>query len=526
MKAVRTFICVIVILLPLLSVGQQRWEVNIGNPDNNDVPKSIINSMDGGNIINNVDDGYHMSLYKTDRNGDLLWKKTYQSQEFNVGANSIFENSSGLKVLVGILGLDGWIMLLDACGNKQWCHRYDNNGLFYAVEFFDVLMEDSVILVSAFTQDFDNNWGVYLLGFDYDGNLLWDKPLASHLLDPLLMEPIPAFLKKTGDAIFIVGDCYYAYPDNPNVFHLRSMFIKLDSLYNKEWFLPYGMPDHLVGTGFGVIQLDSNEYRGYGRHHLGNNIYNSIFMDFDKYGNENQYKDIPNDIFSPNLYSNSLLSLNKIGDTAYYITAQMDTIHTSEDVTIGEFTVDTSGNAVYNYQIHYEIIDGNIHPSVKTSDGQFVTHAVVRNDYRDILLYKLNADLSQAGYDTSTYVYDSLCTNPITSDTIFLEDCSVVTSVNKIPIGEDYYSFIKTIPVDVFPNPATSDIVFEFGNTGLHKNIRLACFDINGKLVFEHLVQQGRTQIKSSVANWQSGIYIAVASSSTGGTGSAKFIVK
>ncbi len=523
----RKLLQLFLLFLPLLSFGQQRWEIVIGDTADNDYPKGIINTYDGGNIIYSYKNSNHFTtLYKTNINGALLWKKNYFDKNISLGIMpASMTNKNNISVIVGHLSSYAEILLLNDCYDKLWCRKYDgtiNN--FWSVGFSDALMLDSIILVSAFTQDNNGIWGVYLFGFDYDGNLLWDKPIASHLIDPLLAQPIPAFIKKAGDNIFIVGDCYYAYASNPDVFHWRSMFIKLDSLYNKEWFLPYGMPDHISGTGFGVIKLDGNKFRGYGRCRI-NDTLHSIFMDFDTYGNEIAHKIIPLEAISPDIRDDDLRALHVIDDTTYYITSKIGVNH--YDNPLGEFVVDTGGNIVYYYQNHPEIIDGNLHPSVKTFAGKFVNQAVVQNSYRDILLYKLNSDLNQATLDTNTYVYDSLCNHSIVSDTIYLDDCDIVTAVPEFPTPSAYYTAKQKVELTAYPNPVSGNTVyFKLKYTKYHSNMQFTVYDISGRPMAKKPIATGQKEAQLSVNGFSPGLYVAVVSNGKKVLGKRVFAVE
>ena len=513
---------ILITLLPLLSFGQQRWETVFGNPVVGDYPKTLTNSYDGGALLCGINDLQESFIYKTDRNGNVLWHKLFIGARFS----AIAEDEVGNKVAVGNVLNNSFILFLDKCGELIWCKEFVNEQNYYQNNFRGVIIESNSILVLGHFVEPDYNNIMRLLSFDYEGNLLWMKEYLNPKNDPLLGKYFSSHhLQKVNGNYFITGFCYYAYPENPDLFVSRAMFVKVDSMYNRDWFLPYGMSDHLDAISEGVIQLDSLKYRGYGRYFVDNtDTLNSIFLDFDASGNEIGHKGIPNNTISPEVKENDLRALNVINDSTYLITAAVGPIPETV-LPMGEWTMDSSGT-VFNYQNHPGV-STTLNPTIKTNDNKFMFLGRFQNSTEDIILYKLNADLSQADIDTNTYSYDSLCVNLlIDSDTIYLDNCSIITGMEEVPTPQEYYSFIKTIPVDVFPNPASSDIVFEFGNTGLHKNIRLSCFDINGKLVFEQSVQPDQTLIKSSVANWQSGMYIAVTSSSTGGKGSAKFVVR
>jgi len=312
----RYLFAVLFSFLCFFSNGQQRWENIIGTPDKDDFPSGVSYTIDGGTIVYGTDEDF-MFLYKTDRNGNVLWTKKYSCPAYNVSPSALEENQDGKKVIVGSMGGDGWIMMLDECGEELWCRTYDNMVDFWMVDFTDVLIEDTIILVTAFIQDYNGNWLGYLLGFDYSGNLYWDKPVASYELDSLIADPAIVYLQKVGNSYFISGSCIYASQSHPNEFHGRYLFIKIDSLYNEEWLLPYGNQNYIGGDACGVIQIDSNEYRGYAAYCMGGHSFNSIFLDFDKNGNETRHKNIADSVISPNITFNKLVSLYVINDSTY-----------------------------------------------------------------------------------------------------------------------------------------------------------------------------------------------------------------
>jgi hypothetical protein len=518
-----TFMYFLVItLLPLLSIGQQRWTTEFGNPDVDDYPATLTSSYDGGALLCGINMLQESFVYKTDRNGNVLWNKLFVSANFS----AMDEDESGDKVIVGNKGANAFIMFLNNCGEMIWCHELINEQHYIQSSFRGVIIENNSIIVLGHFVDSDYNNIMRLLSFNFEGNLLWMNEYLNPKNDPLLGKYFSSHhLQKINGNYFITGFCYYAYPENPDLFFPRAMFVKVDNMYNKVWFLPYGMSDHLDAISEGVIQLDSLKFRGYGRFFIDNtDTLNSIFLDFDASGNEIGHKGIHNNTISSEVKDNDLRALNVINDSTYLITAAVGPIPETVNP-MGEWTMDSSG-IVYNYQNHPDV-NIPLNPTIKTVDNTFMFLGRKQNNTYDILQYKLNADLSQADIDTNTYSFDSLCVDlPIDSDTIFLENCGIITGLNEIPTQDEYYSSVKTIPIEIFPIPATSDITFELGNTELHKNIQLSCFDINGKLVFKQSVQPGRTQIKSNVENLKSGIYIAVTSSSTGESSIVKFIVK
>ncbi len=527
MKKVITTILTIILFLPLLSVGQQRWETILGNPQVDDYPAEILTDYDGGYLITSLDNLQQNTLYKTNRNGDLLWNKVCINKNGTYFNGAAFAEKNGIKVIVGNLDNHAFLWALNECGDLIWCSELDNQN-YIQNDYRDiVLLSDKIIVMGTHVLP-DYNIVCTLFGFDYYGNLLWDKEILNPASDSLLSQYLnPAYLNKVGNHFFISGFCYYAYPDNPNLVTLKAMFIDVDSLFNKKWFLPYGMQDSIFAVGRGVAIVDSGIRRGYGSYFVPPtaDTLNSIFMDFDTTGNETGYIGISNSTISPDVKDNDLMNLIPIQDTAYLITAQVGNIPLTVNP-IGEFVIDTGGSYVYHYQNHPGVY-ANLHPTTKTNDNRFAFVARKQNTHKDILLYKLNADLSQAEIDTTTYVYDSLCEHPIISDTIYLDDCDIVTAVPEFPTPAAYYAAKQKVELTAYPNPVSGNTVyFKLKYTQYHSNMQLIVYDISGRPMAKRPIATGQKEAQLSVNGFSPGLYVAVVTNGKKVLGKRAFAVE
>jgi len=162
----------------------------------------------------------------------------------------------------------------------------------------------------------------------------------------------------------------------------------------------------------------------------------------------------------------------------------------------------------------------------KQKTSCFITVATVHNTNDDILLYKLNADLSQAEYDTNTYVYDSLCDHPITSDTIYLDDCDIVTAVPQFPSPRAYYKAKQKVELTAYPNPVTSgSINFKLKYTRYHHNMQLKVFDISGRPMAALPVATGQKEVALALGGFSPGMYVAVVNNGKKVLGKAVFVI-
>ncbi len=144
---------------------------------------------------------------------------------------------------------------------------------------------------------------------------------------------------------------------------------------------------------------------------------------------------------------------------------------------------------------------------IKSSDNYFVIASTITepNNDKNIYLYKIDENLELVPFDTNTYTYDSLCPEPIQSGTIDLSDCMVWTGTEEIPSPEEYYSFIATIPITAYPNPAETEITLAFENTEHHSNMLLECYNIYGQKVHSEKIWNGQQQTRLDVSGWGRG---------------------
>ncbi len=518
----------IILFLPLLSMGQQRWETVISDSLSFFFITNTL-AYDGGQIVlSEKENNYHNVIFKISNNGDILWQKQIYLDILNA-PYGIRQNQLGEAIVYGITELGAHLTLFNACGDLLWCNTYSDTAEFQEIFHADGVFLDNGNIVTLFnTYNRDSyKHDIGLMSFDMDGNLLWVH--AFNLLDkyPSLTEIYGWHLQLFNDFAVISAFGYYLFPGNPNLAYLKPFFIKTDNLFNEEWMLPYGIADTILGDARGVASFENGIFHGYGLYvPMGQSSANSLLMNFDLSGQETGYYGIANEAIDSVTNDNFFIDLKKRDDTSYFTVMKYGSQGPWYNP-VGEVIVDTTGN-VFQHQAHDNITGGYYPLEKDTVDNKYYLAYQLssNNQNNDILLYKFNADLAQAPFDTTHHVYDSLCDHPIVSDTIYLNGCDVITGIEDAPTPEQYYHSLKTIPLHVSPNPAMGSVRFEMENTVYHKNIMVQVFDINGNRVFELSLADGQTAISTSAANWPDGLYVVVASSSTGGAGSAKFVVK
>ncbi|MCD4735206.1 MAG: T9SS type A sorting domain-containing protein [Bacteroidales bacterium] len=387
-----------------------------------------------------------------------------------------------------------------------------------------IILDNNDIVALAYMDSNEEIELVFLYYLDPEGNLLWKQGYASELNYPLLHSPDGDDLHKFGSNYIISGDCYYPYPSNPNHVYNRPFFIMLDSLFEEQWILPFGVSDSIVGKTLETIALNDSVFMGVGMLRLGGPVEHTIIMYIDKYGNELGYKVIPNDSIGADISQNYINDIERINDSLFLASITVGIGDSS--FFWGEIVIDTSAK-IFKKQFRDEKTSGWT-SMVKTFDNKYAIGCNwdEGSTNKDIYFYKINENLEQDTVYPGNFTYDSLCPYQIQSGTIDLSDCMVVTDVGEAPNAKEYYANLQTIPIKAFPNPASDFITFAIENTEHHKYMELQCFNIIGKKVHREKVYTGQGESKVDINGWPQGIYIAVIFSENRPVGRCKFIVK
>ncbi len=511
--------------LPLLSLGQQRWETiiygsfgAIGNTITYDRGELISAAYDGN--------GTHKSIiYKLDRNGDILWQK-HLFYDYWATPNGIKQNSAGDIMVYGETGGKASLVYLDACGNLLWCREFVDP-YNYTETFFTNAIFTSEGNIIAITEVVINNfiYDIGLISFDTAGNFLWFHPFNMMQKYPLIVGEIFAVnLSEFNGFMMLSGWCYYAHPDKPNLGFLKPAFVKTDTAFNEEWLLPYGVTDSsttdtLFGFANGVVSYQNGIMHGFGNNHYDN----TMLMNFDTAGNETTHYIVENDQIDSTLTGNFLLDLSARDDTTYFVSAKF----WSQGA--GELIIDTTAN-VLNHQIHTDAtLSSGLFPLEKdTVNNQYYLAYSSNDNNWNIVLYKFDADLNSVPIDTASYNYDSLCENlPIASDTIYVTDCGVIVSTPEFPTPAAYYAAKQKVELTAYPNPVSGNMVhFKLKYTQYHNNMQLTVYDISGRPMAKKPIATGQKEAQLSVAGFSPGLYVAVVTNGKKVLGKRAFAVE
>jgi len=177
-----TTVCLIVQCQELL------WERAFGGPKE-DLAYSIIRATDGGYVVVGYTrsfgtDASDVYLIKISEQGNLEWERTFEGPEDASGI-SVCRAHDGGYVVVGNVhryaasrsNVDVYLIKVNARGDLEWGRAFgealDENG--HAV----IQTADGGYMVVGRKETSQNDWDVYLIKTDPQGNLEWEKTFGS-----------------------------------------------------------------------------------------------------------------------------------------------------------------------------------------------------------------------------------------------------------------------------------------------------------------------------------------------------------
>ncbi|MDI6841149.1 MAG: YCF48-related protein, partial [bacterium] len=159
--------------------GNEVWDKTYGGTGW-DEGHSVVNTVDGGYIITGVYNNSYLWLIRTDSNGDTIWTETYSGAYtyWNSG-NSVIQTQDGNYVVTGSYGVDCnnwglWLLKIDTEGNKLWDKTFETSHRARGYEVRET-EDGGYIVVGTLSLHYSTGADIYLLKTDAEGNKLWDK---------------------------------------------------------------------------------------------------------------------------------------------------------------------------------------------------------------------------------------------------------------------------------------------------------------------------------------------------------------
>ena len=465
----------------------------------------LTESYDNGYFIAGPKNTYKYGMiFKTDINGDLLWKKTIGNGQGHWTIRSIeMANDSGFIISGSTkkytyLG-DPFIIKFNTCGEMEWCTVIKLGGTDDYSKCAKVTPTNEYVLLTIYS-DPNPNHHTQLYKFDSTGALIWrqDYPTQGNAF-----EDTPRNLRIDSSTYLISGDCYYPDPGHPGGFE-RPYYICTDTAGNVNWRLVYGAGNGFHGMSFySPIKSNSGYYYDIALH--SNYCDTPALIKFTESGEESYYQDL-----FPEACPGGLGPMNWLDDTTF-VACVGGTVNGAFQ--LKWIRADTLGISQYDRYYTENWMSGTKNSIISTDNKISNVSSISSTFY----FYKLNFNLEFDSIYTTPRTYDSLCPYPIVSDTVD-PDCGLIVSIN------DPEKFPELYQLKVYPNPATHNVTVEVPEflqkqtgpagfqaiTTYHQwgSALLEAYDVYGRKVMEQLVLQADRTLVVDVNRWKRGMYV------------------
>ena len=480
----------------------QEW-IRVFGPPNTGKAFSVIESYDhgyliGGHYRHNNYLWYYGWLLKTDINGELLWdiKLGNDIGSYASFIKGIDNTPDGGLIICGSTYLfdnpDGFIMKLDACGQKEWCNIYKSPGFMdYSIKVHH-LPEGGYIMNYAYWGYDLLNKRIWLFRLDEEGNTLWQNLYGTdtsywdeHAFD-MIITPDSGYL--------LTGENWIEIDTMPGYYYSHPFFIKVNKEGDEQWEHTY-WPDSGFSRGVAKASVCDNSGNIYSAGYRGN-LDEPCIIKIDENG-----QPIMDKILMDSIYYGKASTINFLSDSTLVIGGYHG--HANGLGTTKIWKVDTIGNVL----IEKDSLLINV-SSPKGSDVTFddkivfvVTTPYTNPDNFDIVMYKLNSNLEYDSIYNQPFTYDYLCPDTIVSYTIEM-DCNIIVNLEEQLKTEKPRLVIR-------PNPAR-----DVANITLPEYYKTES-TVNGIISTKiRYLSQTETQLlvydimgRFNVSGWEKGIY-------------------
>lgn len=495
----------------------QEWIRVFGIPDDAKA-FAVVESYDhgyliGGHYRHNNYLWYYGWLLKTDINGTLLWDIKIGNQEGTYGTiiSGMEPTIDGGLIISGSTYLfnnsDGFILKVDACGQKEWCNIYKSPGnMDYSTRVYP-LTEGGYIMNFAYWGYDLANKRIWLFRLDEEGNTLWQNLYGT---DPGYINEHAHDMIITPDSGYLLTGFNWIEIDTmPGYYYEHPFFIKVNKEGEEEWEHTY-FPE--IGFNQGAAESAICDNNG--------NIYSSGYKG--NYDEPSMIKvstsgePIGHVVIMDSIYYGITSTINWLSDSSLVLGGYHG--HANGLGTTIIWKVDKNGNKLKERDSLLVNVSSP-YDAITTFDDKVVfvvTTPYYNPESLDIVMYKLNSDLEYDSMFTQPFVYDYLCPDTIVSDTIPM-DCDIITNLDQ-QLHEPVPSLV------IKPNPATNKVIIELpeynkteaSQNGItstkirylsHMETALDVYDMMGRFVIRIIVLKGEMEVEIDVSVWDRGIY-------------------
>ena len=239
-------------IMKLDAMGQQLWEKKSGL-SYSDAFTSIVKTNDGNYVaagfITVSGKSANFLARKFDDSGTLIWKKDFGGAKTDK-AQGICKTADGGFILVGYTTSsgagkeDGYVIKLDAQGNKSWEKTFGDSNMNYLE---DVVQnsDGTYVAVGRFKKGtYYNGW---VMKLNNDGAKVWEKFFNNGNHDRIY-------------AISLVSGGYIVTGDTRKGSYYNMWVMKLNSDGTKDWQKIFGDKNSGSDAGYSVIEDENGNY--------------------------------------------------------------------------------------------------------------------------------------------------------------------------------------------------------------------------------------------------------------------------
>lgn len=492
----------IILLMHVNLVAQNRW---VNNYLEGEYPfaESLLKHYDGGYLLAGRFGPNYPSynwLIKTNVNGEILWKKVFGTENSTLVLSAdVGFNSYGDIFMVGSTYLNSYdnnplIMKLNACGEKQWCRVFVEDGNNFS-NTLEVTSDNGVVVVLRYMGTLPFTDDICLAKFDVEGNMQWKQCFTS--TDTSLFNSDAYDLTVAPDGGFLIsGYCGYEDPNPPHSWWDKPYYIKTDSLGNFEWetVVHKDISDKGGDAWSTVLSPDNRYFYSSISHYYYPNLGDApALLKMDMSGNVVAIYDLA----QPDEYG-KMIEAKFITDSMLMASALWGNVLVGGPKAV---IIDTLGNIIRQASL---LQNEWLAATEVTFDEKllFFTNINDNNGNFDAYLFKLNQQLESDTLYTQLFNYDSLCPYPINSDTIVQDNCEIIVGIEEIHPKANVKSYLK-----IFPNPAGDYCNIEYDLSLFDGESNIAITDLYGMTLFSFILEKEHTQKTVSLAYFSTGIY-------------------
>ncbi|RKX21885.1 MAG: hypothetical protein DRP45_11855, partial [Candidatus Zixiibacteriota bacterium] len=240
-------------LLKTYADGTLEWEKNFTGADDLET-EGLAETADSGFVITGYTGpygNYDVFLFRTDKNGDSMWVRTYGGDQNDKGLTVLPTDDGGFLIVASSYSFgdgdsDLWVIKTDENGDTLWTRMYGydaNEG----IADIEATHDGAFIIASNTILDPPGVGAAYLIKLLDTGDTLWTNTFTT--------EPSPTIcdINETADHGFLLtGGAGYDYPLSG-----QMLIIKTDANGDTLWTTHCGGNAHDVGRY--VYETDAGE---------------------------------------------------------------------------------------------------------------------------------------------------------------------------------------------------------------------------------------------------------------------------